>query len=280
MIKRSIIGLLISSIILLGACKSEFEKVRTNPDPEFLYKKAFEYYEAEEYNKSQTIFELLINGLRGTEKAEKVYFHYAYTHYYQEKYVLASYYFKNFVATYGNSALKEEAEYMSAYSHYQLSPIYRLEQSYSEKAIDGFQLFINTYPNSERVAECNKLIDEMRAKLEEKEFSIGQLYYDTKRYQSATRVFENMLKDYPDTKNGENIRHLIVKSAYLLAENSVYEKKKERFEEVIKRAEEFVGKYPSSDKLKEIKNFINDAERGMKKFKNVGHQDQSTRARS
>jgi len=245
-----------------------------------LIKKAFEYYEQEDYNKAQSLFELVINSLRGKTEAEKVYFSYAYTHYYQGKYVLASYYFKNFVATYGNSPLREEAEYMAAYSYYKLSPIFRLEQSNTLKAIDGFQLFVNTYPNSERVAECNRLIDEMRIKLEQKEFSIGQLYYDTKQYQSATRVFENMLKDYPDSKDHENIRHLIVKSAYLLAENSVYEKKRERFEDVVDKAVEFIKKYPKSNKKKEVKNFLTDARKGMKKFDDVGYQNKSTRSRS
>lgn len=280
MIKRYIFSILLGAIVLFSACKSEFEKIRTNPDPEFLYKKAAEYYEQEEYNKAQTLFELIINGLRGKAEAEKVYFQYAYTHFHQEKYVLASYYFKNFIATYGNSPLKEEAEYMSAYSYYKLSPIYRLEQSASVKAIDGFQLFINTYPNSDKVATCNKLIDELRAKLEQKEFSIGELYYDTKQYQSATRVFENMLKEYPDTENHEAIRHLIVKSAYLLAENSVYEKKKERYEAVVSNAEDFIRKYPKSSRVKEVKNFITDARNGMKKIDNVGYKNQGTRAGS
>ncbi len=280
MIKQTIFSIILGSIILLGACKSDFEKIRTNPDPDFLIKKAFEYYEQEDYNKAQSLFELVINSLRGKTEAERVYFSYAYTHYYQEKYVLASYYFKNFVATYGNSPLKEEAEYMSAYSYYKLSPIFRLEQSNTLKAIDGFQLFVNTYPNSERVAECNRLIDEMRVKLEKKEFSIGQLYYDTKQYQSATRVFENMLKDYPDSKNHENIRHLIVKSAYLLAENSVFEKKKERFEAVVDKADEFIKKYPESNKTQEVKNFLTDARNGMKKIDNVGYKNESSRSRS
>ena len=199
------LSFLFGLLFLFGACRSEFEKIRNNPDPEFLQKKAFEYYEEGDYQKAQTLFELIINGLRGKADAEKVYFAYAYTHYYQEKYVLASYYFKNFVSTYGNSAYKEEAEFMSPYSHYKLSPIFRLEQSYSEKAIDGFQLFVNTYPKSERVKEANNLIDEMRKKMEQKSLAEGQLYYDIRQYQSATRVFENVLKDYPDSKDTERV---------------------------------------------------------------------------
>lgn len=62
---------------------------------------------------------------------------------------------------------------MSVYSLYKTSPGYRLDQSNTEKAIDGFQLFVNTYPNSKRVEECNKLIDECRAKIEFKSFEAG-----------------------------------------------------------------------------------------------------------
>ncbi|MEM6319617.1 MAG: outer membrane protein assembly factor BamD [Bacteroidota bacterium] len=271
-------SLLLGLLFFLGACRSEFEKIRTNPDPAFLQKKAFEYYEAEDYQKAQTLFELIINSLRGQADAEKVYFAYAYCHYHQEKYVLASYYFKNFVSTYGNSAYKEEAEFMSAYSHYQLSPIYRLEQSYSEKAIDGFQLFVNTYPKSERVKQANQLIDEMRKKMEKKSLAEGQLYYNIRQYQSATRVFENVLKDYPDSKDAERVRYLIVKAHYLLAENSVYEKQEERLEATVDKADAFMEKYSKSEYTDEIKKFKANSNKSLKKFKDVRHKNKSSRA--
>jgi len=278
MINRYAIGFLFGLLFLFGSCRSEFEKIRTNPDPKFLQKKAFEYYEAGDYQKAQTLFELIINGLRGKADAEKVYFAYAYTHYYQEKYILGSYYFKNFVSTYGNSPYKEEAEYMSAYSYYKLSPIYRLEQSSTQQAIDGFQLFINTYPKSERVKEANNLIDEMRKKLEEKSLAEGQLYYDIKEYQSATRVFENVLRDYPDSKDAEKVRYLVVKAHYLLAENSVYEKQEERLNETVRKAEAFLDRYEKSSYHNEIKKFKEDSNKSLKKFKNVRHKNKSSRA--
>ena len=278
MINKYGIGFLFGLLFLFGSCRSDFEKIRTNPDPEFLQKKAFEYYEAKDYQKAQTLFELIINGLRGKADAEKVYFAYAYTHYYQEKYVLVSYYFKNFVSTYGNSAYKEEAEFMSAYSHYKLSPIYRLEQSYSEKAIDGFQLFVNTYPKSERVQEANALIDEMRKKMEVKSLAEGQLYYDIKQYQAATRVFENVLKDYPDSKDAEKVHYLIVKAHYLLAENSVYEKQEERLNETVKKADAFMDRYAESEYTIEIKKFKENSNKSLKKFEDVRHKNKSSRA--
>ena len=91
MIQKNLFSLLLAGLFLLGACKSDFETIRSSADPVLIQKKAFEYYEKEEYDKAQSLFELIINSLRGTAEAEKVYYQYAYTHYHQEKYVLASY---------------------------------------------------------------------------------------------------------------------------------------------------------------------------------------------
>jgi outer membrane protein assembly factor BamD len=248
------------------ACKSEFEKIRGTADPETLYKKAFEYYEQEDYFKAQTLFELVINNLRGKVEAEKVYFYYANTHYQLRKYILASYYFKNFGSTFPNSEYREEADFMSAYSNYKMSPTYRLDQTYSQKAIEGFQLFANTYPNSERVPEVNRLIDEMRNKLEKKAYAQAELYYDLQEYQSATHSFETMLRDFPDTKQAEKIRYMIVKSSYELAVKSVYEKQVERHQEVIKNAEFFLEKYRRSDYTNEVRDYKNNSSRFIKEF--------------
>ena len=152
-------------LVVLPSCKNEFEKIRASGDQEAIYEKAFEYYEKEDWVKAQSLFELIISTLRGKTQAEKVYFHYAYTHFHLRKYILAAYYFDNFSNTFTTSDLREEADFMSAYSNYQLSPSFRLDQTYTEQSIEGLQLFTNTYPNSERVAEANQLIDEMRKKI-------------------------------------------------------------------------------------------------------------------
>lgn len=264
--KKSIIlsGFAILIALSISSCKSEFEKVRASSDPELLYKKAFEYYENEQYLKAQTLFELIIGGLRGKVEAEKVYYYYAYTHYKLKKYILAAYYFKNFSTTFPNSKDREEADFMSGYSNYQMSPSFRLDQTYSLQAIEDFQLFTNTHPMSDRVPQANQLIDEIRAKLEVKDYQQAVLYFDLRQYQSATHCFENMLKDYPDTEEHEQIRYMIVRASYLLAENSVYDKKVERFEATIKAINDFESRYSSSKYSKEINNIKKDSEKSIK----------------
>ena len=89
--------LLLSSIIFLtSSCKSDFERIRTSGDADLILNKAFDYYEKGKYQRAQTLFDLVLNTLRGSDKAEKAYYSYAYTHYYLKQYLLAAYYFKNF----------------------------------------------------------------------------------------------------------------------------------------------------------------------------------------
>lgn len=257
------ISMAVGALLFLASCRSEFERIRTSGDPTVLYEKANAYYEEESYQKAQTLYELLISSYRGQKEAEEIYFKYAYSYYYQQQYILASYYFRNFAQTYTSSDKREEAEYMSAYSNYQLSPTFRLDQTYSNKAIEEFQLFVNTYPRSERVNECNRLIDEMRSKLERKTFEEGKLYMDLQMYQAATHVFENLLKDFPETQNAEEVRYMIIQSAYLLAENSVVDKKAERYEEALARVTKFLQKYPNSSYTKEINSIKNDSSKSL-----------------
>lgn len=266
MAKNSLISKILMTFVLLGmfSCKSQFEKIRTSNNPELIYKTALEYYEEEEYQRAQSLLELALSNYRGKKESEDIYFKYAYTYYYTRQYILASYYFKNFASTYSTSRFRQEADFMEAYSNYQLSPTFRLDQTYTQKAIDGFQLYINTYPQNERVAECNRLIDELRKKLEKKAFEEGKLYFDLRRYQSAIWVLDNLLKDFPETNNAEEVRYLMARSAFLLAQNSIFERQEERFEEAKTMADEFLARYTESRYRREMRDMQTFSEKKIK----------------
>lgn len=276
------IRLLLIALVGLSvlSCRSEFEKVRLSGDVDRIYKKAIDYYGEEEYQKAQTLFELIISSYRGRKEAEDIYFKYAYTYYHLERYILAAYYFKNFSQTYSTSDLREEADFMVAYSNYLLSPSFRLDQTYTLQAIDDYQLFVNTYPDSDRVSECNRLIDEMRAKLERKAFEEGKLYFNLRHYQSSVQVFENLLKDFPETDNDEEVRYMIIRSSYDLADNSIVDKQLERFRDAQDRAARFLERFPDSGYRKEVSKILEDSQNKLNQIKDVGYQNQSARAGS
>ncbi len=280
MLKKNLILLFCLGCILLTSCKSEYEKLRASNDVELVYKKALEYYNKKDYYKAQNLIEQILGRYRGKKEAEDLYVKYAYTHYYQGNYILASSYFQNFANTYITSSLREEAAFMSAYSNYLQSPDYKLDQTYTLKAISELEVFVNTFPKSERLKESNKLIDELRAKLEKKAFEEGLLYYNLKQYQSASITFNNMLKDFPDSDNIEQIRYYIVKANYTLAENSIYSKKLDRYQETFVAAELFKSKFFKSKDLKEVNSILKQTKENIKKLENDGHQDKGAGNRS
>lgn len=265
--------MLLALVFLASSCKSNFEKTRTSGNGEVILTSAFSYYEKKNYQRALTLFELVINTLRGDARAEKAFYEYAQCHYKTRQYLLAAFYFKNFSNTFTNSPLREEAAYMSAYSNYQLSPSYRLDQNATESAIEEFQVFVNLFPTSERVSECNKLIDELRRKLEQKAFAEGQLYFDLRQYQSAVISFDNLLRDYPESPDVERVRYLIAKASFLLSENSVVEKKVDRYGECMVRCNDFLEKYPTGKYSKEIKDTLKSATVAQK---NVKHKLKNT----
>jgi outer membrane protein assembly factor BamD len=272
------ISFLFSLLLLTTACKSEFEKLRSSGDVKLLTKKGLEYYDKGDYLKAQTLFELIMPSLKGQNILEDISYKYAYTHYHQRNYLSANFYFKNFATTFGNSPLREDAEFQAAYSDYKQSPTYRLDQENSLKAIEGFQYFINNFPESKRVKDCNKLIDELRGKMEKKAFAEGQLYYNILEYQAAIQVFENLLKDFPETGNAEEIRFLILKAEYELATNSVYEKQLERYKLVIEKYNDFKDKFPRSKYQTTAEQYLKNANNKIKELSNVRYQNPSSRS--
>jgi len=264
---RHLVVLFVVILIVLTSCKSEFEALRNSNQPEKVYKAANKFYDEKEYDKAIALYDVVIQYYRGKTEAEDLFLKYAYAHYYMKDYILASTYFKNYSTTFSNSVNKEDAEFMAAFSNFKLSPNYKLDQSYTTKAIEGLEQFINQNPTSIRVAEANSLIDQMRRKLEVKAFEQGSLYYKISQFQAAVASFQIMLKDFPESKKTEEVRFLIFKSSFTLAKNSIYEKQKERYEESLAHYERFLKKHPDSKLKKEAKSIEKEILQEIKKLK-------------
>jgi len=265
--KNIISSFLILSIVLFASCKSSYEKLRTSNDPEKILVNANKYYQDGDYLKAQTLYEIVLPYYKGKKQAEDIYFKFANTYYNLEDYILSAHYFKSYAKSFINSPKREEALYMAAYSEYVMSPNQQLDQSETQKAIDDFQLFVNTFPNSDKVEICNKNIDELRKKLEEKAYKAGELYFNIRSYVSAIVSLENMLKDYPETDREEDVRFLILKAAYNYAKNSIYEKKEERYTSTVEKYKAFIKKFPNSTRIKTVQKIYKNSLLELKKLK-------------
>lgn len=229
-----------------------YNKILKSTDLEFKYAKALEYYDKKEYLKAYPIIEELVAIYRGQQRSEKLYYMYAYCDYYLEDYLLSAHRFGEFTKTFPTSKYAEECAFMAAISLYQMSPAPKLDQSNTYKAISSLQLFADRYPRSTRVDSCNTLIISLEGKLEEKFFKSANQYKKMENFTSSVITYENMLKDFPDTRYKEEIYFNIFDAKYLLAVKSVHEKKSERIDDAFKAYTNFANRFPNSAFMNDV----------------------------
>ena len=258
--------LIILSVSFIQSC--EFNTAKKILNPEKKYTKAVEYYKDGKYAKTQILLEDVILSLRMTKNGEDALYKYADSYYHLKDYILAGYYFRKYTSDYSKGKYAENAQFMSAKCYYLDAPKSKLDQQATMTALKEFELFITKYPDSKRIEECNNLVDELRARLEEKSFSNAKLYYDIGYYNAASIALNNSMKDYPDTKYKEDIMYLIIKSKYKYAQNSIIIKQKERYNETLKAYNKFTEKFSESKYLKELNSIKKTIEKTIEKLNN------------
>ena len=107
----------------------------------------------------------------------------------------------------------------------------------------------------------------------QKEFDAAKLYYDLgtyngncifggNNYEACIITAENAIKTFPYTNLKEDLSILILRAKYKLAQNSVVEKEKERFQNAIDEYYGFKNEFPESKYLNEAeKIFKNSSEK-------------------
>lgn len=247
------LGIILLALLTTGC--SEFEKLRKSNDLQKKVKAAFDYYEQKKYSRADILFEEVLPLIQGAPEAEKGTFYHAYCKYYLGDYILSKYQFQRFYETYARSQYAEEAMYMHAVSLYADSPDYNLDQTSTIDAVAALQNFINTYPTSKHVEESTKLINELRVKMEKKAFESAMLYAKTGNHKAALVAFVNFQRAFPDSDYNEEIAFHRVESAYLLAQQSVETKQKERYQEAAALYETFLDTYPQSKFLRRAESY-------------------------
>ncbi len=263
--KKTIAFLFLSASLLSVSSCSKFNKVMKNPDPEARYDAAVHYYETGDYHRAGLILEELIPVIIGSAKAEKVQFYYAYCHYHQLQYQMSAHYFKSFYDTYRRSTYAEEALYMHAFSLFKNTPVYHLDQSGTNEAINALQEFINRYPNSSFAQECAKNIQSLRERLETKSYEIAKRYHRLRRFKASVIAYDNFMKDFPDSHYREEVAFLKMKAQYELASISIYSLKKERLDKTLEDYYYFLDKFgTSSSYLKSAESIYESCQRELK----------------
>ena len=206
--------LLICISIFLSSCGI------SNPfDDNIPYKTRFDdglaFFEEEKYVKSSQQFNIIVERASHTDLGDDALFFLAESYFLNEDYDLALIEFEKLVSRMGFSPYIEKSRWRIYETLMLLSPNFYHDQDSSLKAITQIQEFLDDFPNSEYSKDADKLINELRTRLAEKNMETGKLYIKLKAYDSAMTSYEVVVNEYYDTKffndaNMEIIRCLVL----------------------------------------------------------------------
>ena len=244
LVNKTLILLLV--MLTAIACGSS-HNIRPGDTADVALEKAMAMYENERYSQAVNAFETVLSIARGTELAADAQYYLAKSHYNNRSYLLAASEFRRFASNYTRDPRRREAEFMEAYSHYQMSPRYNLDQTETYNAIERFQLFISRHPDTDLAEQAAEYVDELRDKLARKKFNAAEMYMRIRQYNSAALYYELTVEEFPESRYAE--RALVNKIlAYVnYAENSIPARQQERFEKAVESYQQYIQIFPTGE---------------------------------
>lgn len=242
---------LFTFILLIAACNQK-QYIRPGDTLPVAFGKAKLLYEAGKYRDAAEAFETVLGIGRGTEMGKEAQFMLAESYHKSKQYILAAAEFERFVTFFPKDDKKARAEFLSAESYYKLSPVYKLDQEYTNKSIESFRLYLNNNPSDSLVDQASDRIKEMREKLARKLFEAAEYYVRTadisvrtNQYESAAIYYDNILEKYPETSYAERALAYEIQALVNSADKSVRERQLERYEKAVAQYEKYLQLFPN-----------------------------------
>lgn len=232
------------------SCNRVLLKTLKSSEKEIVLKKARDFEETKKYDEALQLYDHLISIGVDSNLKKEIDYKRAWISYKDENYILAASLFKGYHSAYPFHEKAQEALFQSAYCHFLLSQEYNLDQKETYKAMDELQAFITYYPESEKLKEVNKYINELETKLEKKAFFLAKNYYDIRKYKEAVIAFENFMSDFPRSTFKVKAFFYKLKSQVEFAKASSEVFKEERKIKALSIYKKFKEYYPDSDLLK------------------------------
>lgn len=230
------------------------------------YHRAFKFYKNQQYLSAARIFNELYPLSLGTPYADTILFTFAHCYYLNKDYELAAFHFKEYVRRYAGVPKAEEAYFLCVSSIYNLSPTYSLDQFESKYAIEEIGSFIQQYPHSRYMKECNAMLDELREKLAKKDYEIAKLYYYTENYEAVQIAIKNFMKVHAFSNLAPDAFYLLVMSNFDYARKSVDAKQVERYLQCLDAFEALKSNHPNSTLIELASKYAQDAEKAIEKI--------------
>jgi len=264
---RTTLLLLLAASFALLSCRSQ-DLIRPGDTLEVAFEKAMNQFELGNYGDAARAFETVISIGRGTEIGQDAQFYLAETYFNDRRYLLASSEYSRYVQFHPNSPRREIVEFREAKSFYHLSPRFRLDQTYTNRAIERFRLFNSRYPNSEHREEAATLITELRDKLARRDFNAAEFYMRTRQYNSAAIYYGLVIDQFPESSWAERALLRQIEAYFLFAENSVERRQEERYEKALESYSRYLQLFPQGENRSRAEELYDRINRGLENVRN------------
>lgn len=234
----------IFALIYISGCSFELDKSAMTPEERFKY--AMSLYNDESYLDAITEFESILIQYPGSTIAADAQYYLAMSRFKREEFLMGAYEFSKLINTMKASNYIKDAQFMLADCYYELSPDYSLDQKYSEKGIEEFQVFINFFPTDPKVEEAERKIAELNNKLAEKLYSNAVTYENMGMKGAAIEYYGFVVEKYHDSKYSSEAAY---NKILLLVD-------RKRYKEAAKECDLFLSRYkgnPNTSKVEGIK---------------------------
>ena len=219
--------------------------------PKEAFDKGMAFYEAGDFPKAIEMLQGTFDFGRTHQWAADAQLFLARSYRGNQEFLLAANEFTRFTQIYRSDPRVPDAEYELAMTYYDRSPIFRLDQTDTERAIVQFQLFMTRYADHPLVDEAAGRIVELRGKLARKQFNTAELYARREYYGAAAVSYEAVFDRYYDTELADDALLGALQSYYDYARLSVPEKKQERLRLAEANYDRLMQIFPDSPLIKD-----------------------------
>ena len=227
-------------VVLMWGCSGGENTLLMAPEEHYSYAQSL--YQKHDYQEAILQFQSILLQYPGSAINDDSQYYLGMSYFNREEYLLAAYEFSKLIRDIPASTYVPDSQYMLADCYYELSPDYRLDQTYTEKAIQEFQAFIDYFPLNERVDEVEKKIIELNDKLAKKLYGSAVIYRKMSYNRAAIKYFGLVENTYHDTPYGP--KALYDKIQLEIDMDMTAEAKKD--------IEQFLIRYPDDDNAKDV----------------------------
>lgn len=265
--------MLSGAVLLLSSC-NQYNNVLKTADYDYKYEAAKEYFAKGQYSRAATLLGTLVTLMKGTSRGEECLYMLAMSEFSDGNYDVAYSYFKKYYQSYPKGVYVEYARYYAGCSLFESVPDTRLDQSNTTAAVKEFQEFLDYYPYTKLKDRAQEMVFALQDKMVEKEYQAAKLYYELgsymtncayggSNYEACVVTARNALLDFPyaSPERREEFSILILRAKFQLAQQSVEEKRVDRYRDTIDEYYGFVNEFPESKYLKDAQQIFAQSEK-------------------